>query len=480
MRIYKLVVFIIVLCCNSKLYAQDSLNVLRLSDFLNIVLNNHPVIKQAELQPGMADASLLMAKGMLDPKLELTRDIKQFDKKDYWDDTYAALKIPTWIPLDPKFTFEKRTGEFLDESESIPDENNNRQLTAGLSIPLGRGLFIDERRAVIQQAKVYQRMAAAEQLKISNKLLFTVIKDYMNWSLAYQELNLLHQSVSIAEELYRRVKLDYDFGEAAPVDTVQALITLQTRQADYQKSLFNFRASGYTLSNHLWREDRIPLEIRENTIPDTTSEFGAVPDQETIHDFIEWAMVNHPEILKIEGKTEQLTIDRRLAREYLKPQVDLSYSFIDAPLSPTGAFENPSFDDNYKLGMDIYFPLLLRKERGKLKLNELKIRDINFEIDFLKQDLTNEINARYAELLMAQNLTEQYYQMAANYQRLLQAEFLNLETGESDLFKLNIQQDKFIESQLKYLFNLIKFQKLKAEILYDAGNLYPSVAAASN
>ncbi|MFZ9027752.1 MAG: TolC family protein [Crocinitomicaceae bacterium] len=480
MRFFRVVSFCAALGSVIPTSGQDSLQVLELNDFLNIVLNNHPVIKQAELQPNMADASLLMAKGKFDPKLELTRDIKKFDKKDYWDDTYAALKIPTWIPIDPKFTFESRTGEFLDESESIPEENNNRQLTAGVSIPLGRGLFIDERRAIIKQANIYQDIAAAEQLKMANKLLFTVIKDYMNWSLAFQELNLLQQSVTIAEELYRRVKLDYDFGEAASVDTVQALITLQKRQTDYQKALFNFQASGYTLSNHLWREDRIPLEIKENTIPDTTSQFGDIPDQKTIFSFIEWAMANHPEIQMIQGKTEQLNIDRRLAKEFLKPQVDLSYSFIDAPVNPTWTFEKPSFHDNYKLGMDLYLPLLLRKERGKLKLNELKVRDINFELDFLKQNITNEINTRYAELIMAQRLTEQYRLMAANYKSLLEAEFLNLETGESDLFKLNIQQDKFIESQLKYLFNLIKFQKLKAQILYDAGNLSHSLKSASS
>ncbi len=81
---------------------------------------------------------------------------------------------------------------------------------------------------------------------------------------------------------------------------------------------------------------------------------------------------------------------------------------------------------------------------------------------------------------MAESLTNQYRMMANNYERLLEAELLNLETGESDLFKLNIQQDKFIESQLKYLFNLTKFQTLKAEILHDAGNLYPTLSTVSN
>jgi outer membrane protein TolC len=475
-----LITLMVLLIAINSSNAQDSLAILRFEDYLSIVMDNHPVMQQAQLQPDMADASLMMAKGMLDPTFQLERDIKQFDEKNYWDMLNSTLKIPTWIPLDPKLSVDRNTGLFLNPQDGIPTDNDNLQFSAGLALPIGRGLFIDERRATILQAKIYRDIAAAEQLKMTNKLLFTVIKDYLYWSLAYQELNLLDQSVDIAAELYRRVRLDYTFGEAAVVDTVQAIITLQTRQADYQKTLYSFIAAGLNISNHLWTSDGIPLELKSATIPDTMTNFGVMPEASTIQSLIDWAMINHPDIQSIEGKTEQLTIENRLAKEYLKPQVDLSYTLIDAPINPAGEFQNPSFNDNYKMGLDIYFPLLLRKERGKLAFNKLKIQDVGFERDYRRQTITNDINSRFAELQMAESLTNQYRMMANNYERLLEAELLNLETGESDLFKLNIQQDKFIESQLKYLFYLTKFQTLKAEILHDAGNLYPTLSTVSN
>ena len=49
-----------------------------------------------------------------------------------------------------------------------------------------------------------------------------------------------------------------------------------------------------------------------------------------------------------------------------------------------------------------------------------------------------------------------------------------MENGESDLFKLNIQQDKFIEAQIKYLKVQTTFEKLKAELPYVAGLPYLS------
>ena len=99
------------------------------------------------------------------------------------------------------------------------------------------------------------------------------------------------------------------------------------------------------------------------------------------------------------------------------------------------------------------------------------IADVRNRADafYLTLSLKNNILSKYAETQMSSTLAVQYEQISQNYDRLLQAELLNLETGESDLFKLNIQQDKLISAQLKYLDNLVKFRKNKAEILFEAG-----------
>ena len=156
-------------------------------------------------------------------------------------------------------------------------------------------------------------------------------------------------------------------------------------------------------------------------------------------------------------------------RESLKPQIDLTYSFIDAPISPFGETNSISFSDNYKVGIDFSFPIFLRKERGKIQKTKIQIRSNSYEMSQLKLSLKNNILSKYAETQMSSTLAVQYEQISQNYDRLLQAELLNLETGESDLFKLNIQQDKLISAQLKYLDNLVKFRKNKAEILFEAG-----------
>jgi hypothetical protein len=51
----------------------------------------------------------------------------------------------------------------------------------------------------------------------------------------------------------------------------------------------------------------------------------------------------------------------------------------------------------------------------------------------------------------------------------LKAEILNLENGESDLFKINIQQEKLIQSQSKLLKLMADYEKLKATLYWAAG-----------
>lgn len=435
--------------------------------YIDLLMRNHPVMQQAALLPDYAKAEVRMARGAFDPVVMGGIDQKYFDGKEYFTVLSSALKVPTSLPFDPKVSVERGVGQYVNPQFST--SAGNYQIGTGVSLPIGRGLIMDERRAVLQQALAFKGIAYAEQIKMANYALMASIKDYYEWAMAYQELLLMDRSQQIAKVLFDRVLMDYSFGEASVVDTIQAKITLQTRMADFQQVRFKYFASGYKLSMHLWSDQGEPLELRENTIPDTLFTVFQFPDDAQIGRWLTWASENHPEILKLTGKMEQLEVESRLNKEFLKPRIDLSYTLLNAPYAPSGDWVSPRWGDNYKLGMDVYMPLFLRKERGKLALTNLKLQETNLEVSYQRNRVINNLLTKKAELDMSQVLVRQFSDMAANYERLLEAEFLNLETGESDLFKLNIQQDKYIESQMKYLKTYYQLEKLKMEILNDAG-----------
>ena len=455
--------------------AQDTTAVdtsyLSLSSILKMTVAYHPVVKQADLLNENAIAVLKEAKGLLDPKLGTEYDLKDFKDIEYYNILNASIKVPTWLGIDPKIEFDRNLGDFLNEENSISSSTDYRQVSVGLEVPLGKGLFFDERRNTIRQAEAFSQIAIAEQTKEVNKILFLVVKDYWNWYLTYQKQDLLRQAIDLAQNIFERTLIDYDYGEAAVVDTLQAKINYQKRKVDYGKSVLDYQLAKLNLSRHLWSENQVPLEINDLTFPDSTSLFS-LPNEDELRSVIDWALENHPEINKIEGKQDQLNADLKWRKESLKPTVDLSYSLIDAPLDPEFNSSSVDFGENYKLGLDFSFPILLRKERGKLQQTKIKLLTNEYELAQQQVNVKNNIYGRYAENVTFQGLLSQYAGVASNYQRLLNAEIINLQNGETDLFKLNIQQDKFIESRIEFYEAFIKLEKSKADYIHATGIPY--------
>ncbi len=438
----------------------DSVVTFSIDEFYRIILEYHPVVNQASLLSQMAQQEVRLARGGFDPKLNLSIDRKDFQDKTYYDKLNGYVSFPTWFPVNPKVGVEQNSGEFLNESESIPGE---RQFYAGVSVPIGRGLFTDERRAAVQQAQLFQTIAEAEQIKMINKVLLNAAKDYWNWYYAYYDYRLLNQATTIAQELFRRVKLDESFGEAAVIDTVQAKITLQSRLIERQEAFLNFQNAGITLSNYLWDDQGQPLQLSLNVAPILEAGDQSLLDLQTATSLAELARENHPELIKLRTKFNQLEVQRRLASEYLKPQLDLNYSVLTLPDPVQVNFED------FKFGLDFSIPVFLRKERSKLALTKLKIQDNQFAQSQTEREIVNEINLVFNQITNTSTIVNQLRDMVDLYDRILSAELLNLENGESDLFKINIQQEKLIQSQSKLLKLLSEYQKMKANLYWAAG-----------
>lgn len=445
----------------------DSLRVLSFDEFYVLVLDHHPVVKQARLLPQQAARQLRLARGSFDPKLKGSFDFKEFDSKTYYNKFDASLEVPTWFPVNPKVGFQQNSGLYLDPENFISDATDNRQLYLGVSVPLGQGLFIDRRRATVRKALLFQDMAQADQIKEINKILLTAAKDYWQWYYAYNTYVLMQQSIILAQDIFDRTKALFDYGEVAAIDTVQAKITLLGRITAMQQADMDRLEAAFTLSNHLWTPEGVPLEIMTTTRPDSIVSVE-LPD-DILSQLVAMARENHPEIRKLAIKNEALNVDRQLAAENLKPELNLNYSILDQPFDTQGNEADIVLDDNYKVGIEFAFPVLLRKQRAKLQQTKLKITDNTLERNYAERRIINEINSQYYKVRITAQMAEQQYLMVEGYRRILQAERLNLANGESDLFKLNIQIDKLIEAQTKWLKLQSEYQKSIAILYWAAG-----------
>lgn len=440
-----------------------------IDDFYKSILEFHPIVKQTRLLNETAKQEIRLARGSFDPKLSSTFNVKEFNEKTYYNKWATSFTIPTWFPIDPKIGLERNTGAFIDPENTVPGSDNNQQFYSGISIPLGKGLFIDERRAALKQAKLFTEMAQAEQVKLINKILLDAAKDYWQWYYSFYNYMLLTKSTIIAHEIFDRVKLNTQFGESAPIDTVQAKIILQQRQVEKQEAFLDFVNTGLKISNYLWDGEGKPVLLAFHTAPVLVNAESELLTAQTSEYLINQAKLNHPELVKLAVKISQLGVERKLAFEYLKPRLDLNYNFINQPLRPNGSVNFFSNPNNYKFGLDFSFPILIRKERAKLAQTKIKIESTKYEQTQTEREIINQIYILQNQLVTTSKILIQQYGIADNYELLLKAELLNLENGESDLFKINVQQEKLILSQTKLLKLKAEYEKLKATMYWAAG-----------
>ncbi len=438
-----------------------------INNLYQLVVTNHPIAKQTALLSDIAKQEIRLARGNFDPKLEASILKKQFDGKEYYSIVNGGIKFPTYFPINPSIGVDRNIGQNLNPERYINDEFNYRQFYAGISLPLGRGLFTDDRRTALKQAELFKEMTEADQVKLINKLLLDIAKDYWQWYHDYYYSRLTQLNVSIAENIFQRVKVNAENGELAPIDTVQAKITLQQRQIEFQESVLNVRNTSLQLSMHLWDSIGDPSVLPDNVVPVLSDDENIM----TLDDLIDKARDRHPDLLKVRVKIRQLETDQRLAKEYLKPTLNLNYYFLNQPFDPEG---NTSFtwDDNYKFGMDFSFPVFLRKERAKVAQANIKIASTTYEQRLLERTVINQIQIVYNDFTYKRSILAQQQQMVSGYEQLLAAEIVNLENGESDLFKINVQQEKLLQSQAKALKLLTELQKQKATLYWAAGTSY--------
>jgi hypothetical protein len=81
---------------------------------------------------------------VLRSKIEVDFDKKQFKDTEYYSILNSSFKIPTWYGIEIKAGFDQNEGYYLNPENTVP----NAGLTSlGISVPLGQGLFINQRMA---------------------------------------------------------------------------------------------------------------------------------------------------------------------------------------------------------------------------------------------------------------------------------------------------------------------------------------------
>ncbi|MCG0016815.1 TolC family protein [Winogradskyella sp. E313] len=432
--------------------------VLGFDEYLGFVKKFHPIVKQAELVIDESQAKLLKSRGAFDPKIEVDYDRKKFKSLEYFDKLNATFKVPTWYGIELKANFEENTGVFLNPEADVPEGG---LYSAGFSFSAARGLLINERMAALKQAKLFKEQAKADRDIYVNNILFEASVVYFEWLKAYKENQVFENFLVNAEQRFLGVKRGVEVGERAAIDSIEARIAVNDRKLNFEKTRVKLIKASLKLSNYLWLDDNTPLELQDNIIPNVNSEriiddtFNTSALREN-----EFSVDQHPKLLSLDYKKQNLNLERRLKANKLLPKIDLEYNF----LSETPRVSRSFSTSEYKAGVNISYPLFLRKERGDLKLAKLKIKDVDYEINATRIKISNKVTATQKELDSYVIQNGVMSQMITDYTQMLRAEERKFQLGESSLFLVNSRESKLIDGQLKAIELQKKYYTTKAKL----------------
>jgi len=417
--------------------------ILTYPEFLGYVKKFHPRIKQANLLVRAGEAELMKARGAFDPKIEVDYEEKQFKNSEYYSLLNSSFKIPTWYGIEVKASFDNSEGIFVNPQLTTP---NSGLTSVGVTVPLGQGLWINQRMTDLRKGKLQVQLSEVEQKLASFEVLYDASLAYFDWLKVYNELKLYQSYLAFAELRYKGITTLIEQGDKPAIDSIEAGIVIKNRTINLQDAELKLMKAKLELATFLWIEN-VPVELQDTIIPDEGLQNTIIEDLP--FDRIETGSIiseNHPKIQSLQRKVDILTLDQKLKANMLLPKLDLGYYYLSEP----SYFDNYRWED-YKISVNFTFPIFLRKERGTLNLAKLKLQDSQLDLNLERLQLDNKMKAGRAEITALQKQITITNTLVEDYLKMLDSEERLFSFGESSIFLINSRENSLISSQISQI-----------------------------
>lgn len=448
-----------------QLHGQSETELMTPEAYFEQVLAFHPVAAQARLLDEISDAAVRGARGGFDPKVAANWDNKNFDDKNYYQYLQTEVKVPTRSPINAVAGFNTTDGIFINPELTTPTAG---LMELGLEAQLGQGMFIDQRRAALQKAQLLVIENEFTRQLILNDLLADATLAYWNWAESAAKVVIYEEAIVLAENRFESVRQIYLNGDEPAIDTLEAFIRLEQRRIDLSNEQIKLQKAANYAWAFLWQEDGTPQLPSDATQPSALEsiEFGIQFENGFWNSEI---IEGHPILGRYDIKTESAIVDRKWAREQLKPELNVKY--VQQSLPPGNEAFAPSIAD-HKLAVGFSIPVFLRKARAEVQKADIKLESLALQRENKRRELIAKAEALRAQLNLLSVQIQRMNQIVIDYTTLYQAENIKFRTGESSLFKLQSRESSLIKARLEQAQVLANYPRVEVELLRVLGRVY--------
>ena len=456
-RIWSIVVVVILSApLTVDCYGNDTLY---LKKYLELVIQNHPLIQKANINNDITAAQILKGKGALDPKIYSDYDAKQFDNTDYFSVWQSEVKVPTTLPIDFSVGYERNDGTFLNNENTVP---SNGLVYGTINVSLLRGFLFDEQRYNIQSAEIKGLESQIEKEILIREIIFQSIHSYLDWVSKRNAFEINQSYLRLVRERLQNVIQLYSNGDSPAIDTIESRLNVNTVEKLQLESRIKLVKSVQNLSLFIWNENGQPLQLNNDILPMKLEDVISILKDLSI--LLNPDFASDPIISKIDNKIKSIELENKLEKENLKPRLDLKYNTI-LNLGKDEFNTTLNFND-YKYGVVFQYPILTRKTRGQLRINEA----LTSQNELDKVQYLGQINNKYMALVAQESIQDDALLIAneklTNSQLLYEAEKLKFDLGESSVFLLNSRERKLFEAQWELIKSYHSLGRILNELYF--------------
>lgn len=453
--------------------AGDSARALTFADFSQRVRDAHPVARQATLAREQAREELRVARGAFDPTLSVTVDQKAFAGTMYYRYTEAELKLPTPFGSDVKLAYERALGRYIANDRRTGDPldaaANPGIVKLGMSVPLGQRILTDERRNALAQALALQDVAEADQNAMVNRLLLDAARTYAAWYEADRRRAVAREGVTLAEFRLRAVRARVASGEAAAIDTLEALLEVQRRQVQRYEAEQAYYGAELDAASYLWQDGGRPADLPRGTTPSMVGLEIERVDSAQVPVWLELAARRHPDVRRAGARVDQAEAQRLFMMQQAIPFAELTLGSVARREELELLTRRERFDDSYVVGGTVRTPLLFLKERGRFAIADQRLDQQRLEEARMRRTVELDVRQAVFDLSTVFAVIELQRQAVRQARQLLAGETRRFESGESQLLTVNLRERLVLEEELKLASLEAKYVGARAALAVAIG-----------
>ncbi len=431
-----------------------------IEQFLDEVLQAHPTSFSADLENDIASASLRNALGSFDPMFTLQYEYKTKEGIPTANKINTELELPFATLFGPKLIAKYKRGEGS-RINNVDRTVGEGEASIGLKVPLLQGIFTDKRRAELAKANFRFDLAKANQREQQNELLREASFAYWNWAEAYGQLDVAKAVLELAITRYKGIAERARQGEAAPIDSVEALLEVERRRGDFLKAIRKVESTTIKLSVFLWNRDGTPKPV--TAVPTKLPTLPSISDLQIQTDK-RLALFRRPEIGQIEFEQRSASVDLAFNSEFQRPFIELSAEAMQYKFSTFGL-------NDYRFGLTVSQPLFFREANSNVQLAEIKVR----RTDLKRLEIERKIIASIDDAVSAIERAKERVEVAereVEYAFLVQeGERRKFQIGESTVLILNLRERATAEAQNKLIEARADYLRAVSDYLWATGRI---------